>query len=114
MGTSPGFAPPPRRLAPEAIALTMVILLITFALAGPTSVAAQLWPERYGQGVCYSQYGWCPLPNAERIPLGVPCYCVLPDNRPIAGTTSNYVYRGRVNPYFNPHTAPVQVPTMIR
>ena len=102
----------PLHVAPPTVAFRLAILLVATAIAGSASATAQVWPERSGQGICYSQYGWCPLPNPERTPLGVLCYCVLPDSRYVAGTTSNPSYRGRVNPYFNPHAPPV--PTGIR
>ena len=115
MGTSPGFVPLPRRLAPDTAAFRLLILLVATTIAGSTSATAQMWPERWGQGICMSQYGWCPLQNPERIPLGVSCYCILPDNRYVAGTTSNYTHRGRVNPYFNPYAPPAAlVPSVIR
>jgi hypothetical protein len=92
--------PSPRRLARCSSAWRLAPLLIIVVIVGPTSAAAQVWPERWGQGIYYSKYGWCPLPNSERTPLGVLCYCVLPDSRYILGTTSNLSYRGRVKPYF--------------
>jgi hypothetical protein len=54
----------------------------------------------------------CPLANPERTPVGIPCYCILPDRRYIAGTTSPLFYRGQVNPYLNPH--PPAVPSVIK
>jgi hypothetical protein len=115
MGTSSGFVPLPRRLAPDTVVFRLALLLVATAIAGSTSATAQMWPERWGQGICMSQYGWCPLPSPERTPLGVQCYCVLPDNRYVAGTTSNYTYRGRVSPYFNLYPPPGPlVPSVIR
>ena len=95
--------------------LRLAVLLVVTVLAG--SASAQIpqsaqWPEVQGRGICYSQLGWCPLPNPERTPVGIPCYCVLPDNRYVAGTTSPMRYWGRVSPYFNLH--PPAIPTVIK
>jgi hypothetical protein len=76
------------------------------------SVSAQQWPERRDQGICYSQLGWCPLDRAARIPVGISCYCILPDRRTIAGITSPLYYQGHVGPYFNLNPPPV--PTLIK
>jgi hypothetical protein len=91
------------------------LVVTVLGLAG--SAAAQAppasgWPDVHGRGVCYTNIGWCPLPYPERTPLGAGCYCVLPDGRRVTGVTTADQYRGRVNPYFNPHPSPV--PTMIR
>jgi hypothetical protein len=69
-------------------------------------------PERRDQGICYSQLGWCPLDRAARIPVGISCYCILPDRRTIAGITSPLYYQGHVGPYFNLNPPPV--PTLIK
>lgn len=99
----------PRRAVLMAL---LVGLAATGGAAAQTTTVPQ-WPEARGQGVCYSQLGWCPLlRNAERIPVGVACYCMLPDGRYVAGTTSNLYYHGRVSLYFNLHPPPV--PTMIK
>ena len=103
------------RLRPLELArpLVLVTLVVSVAIASSRpSVSAQQWPERRGQGVCYSQLGWCPLERAERIPVGIACYCILPDRRTISGVTSPLYYEGRVNPYFNLHPPPV--PTVIK
>ena len=98
------------RLRPLELARPIVLapLVILMAIASsPTTAGAQQWPERRGQGVCYSQLGWCPLDQPERIPPGTPCYCILPDRRTISGIASPLSYHGRVNPYFNLHPPPV-------
>jgi hypothetical protein len=103
------------RLRPLELArpLVLVALVVSVATAvSRDSVSAQQWPERRGQSVCYAQHGWCPLDRAERIPVGIACYCILPDRRTISGVTSPLCYEGRVNPYFNLHPPPV--PTMIK
>jgi len=93
--------------------LTLVALAVAMGAAASGSPAsAQQWPERRGIGVCYSQLGWCPLDQPERIPPGTPCYCILPDRRTISGIASPLSYRDRVNPYFNLH--PLPVPTQIK
>ncbi len=69
------------RLRPLELArpIVLVALVVSVATASSSaSVSAQQWPEQRGQGVCYSQLGWCPL-----------------------------TYQGRVNPYFNLHPPPV-------
>jgi hypothetical protein len=53
-----------------------------------------------------------PLDRAARIPVGISCYCVLPDRRTIAGITSLLYYHGHVSPYFNLNPPPV--PTLIK
>ena len=77
--------------------------------AGPQ--LAQAWVE--GIGICNTQLGWCPLPYPDRTPLGVACYCVLPNGQYISGQTEGRRYYGLVHPYFNPHTTP-NVPTTIK
>ncbi len=101
------------RLRPLELArpVALVALVVSMA-AGPVSAQPQQWPERRGQGVCYAPQGWCPLERAERIPVGIACYCILPDRRTISGITSPLYYEGRVNPYFNLHPPPV--PTVIK
>jgi hypothetical protein len=103
------------RLRPLELARPIVLVALVVSLATawpPASVSAQQWPERRGQGVCYSQLGWCPLDQPERIPPGTPCYCILSDRRTISGIASPLYYQGRVNPYFNLHPPPV--PTQIK
>lgn len=92
--------------------IVLVALIVAVATVSSRAVSAQQWPERRGQGICYSQLGWCPLERAEHIPVGIACYCILPDRRTISGVTSRLYYQGRVNPYFNLHPPPV--PTMIK
>lgn len=55
MGTSPDFVPLPRRLAADTAAFRLLILLVATTIAGSTSATAQMWPERWGQGICMSQ-----------------------------------------------------------
>jgi hypothetical protein len=103
------------RLRPLELARPLVLVALVVSVAAVVSHApasAQQWPERRGQGVCYSQYGWCPLERAERIPVGIACYCILPDRRTISGVTSPLYYEGHINPYFNLHPPPV--PTVIK
>jgi hypothetical protein len=93
--------------------LLALLAATTLASGAATQTApAPMWLEMRGQGVCYSQLGWCPLRNPERTPVGIPCYCVLPDNRYVAGTTSPLWYRGRVSPAGPPPPPPPPPPNL--
>ena len=100
----------PLELARPIVLVALVVSVATASSRAPAS--AQQWPERRGQGVCYSQLGWCPLEHPERIPPGTPCHCILPDRRTISGIASPLSYHGRVSPYFNLHPPPA--PTVIK
>jgi len=59
---------------------------------------------------CLTDPGWCPLPYPESIPVGAPCYCIMPDRRYVYGYTRAYRYYGYVSPFFNPHhTVPLEI-----
>jgi hypothetical protein len=68
-------------------------------------------PAGYGTGICHTEAGWCPLPQPERMPSGVVCYCVLPGPRYVYGATRADRYQGTVSPYFNSHAETPPVPS---
>jgi len=103
------------RLRPLELARPLVLVAIGVSVTTAVSrdsASAQPWPERRGQGVCYTQHGWCPPERAERIPVGIACYCILPDGGPSGRVTSPLYDEGRVSPYFTLHPPPV--PTVIK
>ncbi|HEV8584378.1 MAG TPA: hypothetical protein VGT02_05360 [Methylomirabilota bacterium] len=90
-----------------------LLLGLGLALAAGGPAGAQNPPgTTEGRGVCYTELGWCPLPNPAQTPVEARCYCILPDGRYVYGVTKAWRYSGYVNPYFNPHPPPV--PSTIR
>ncbi len=100
--------PPPGRLI-RSIASTLPFALLVLAASD-----GRAQPAVHGVGICYTDFGWCPLPYPERTPLGAACYCIMPGNRYVYGETRNYHYDGRVNPFFNPHLESQTVPRDIK
>jgi hypothetical protein len=90
--------------------LQVIVLLAFVGMSFHEWAYAQQWPDVWGQGVCYTQKGWCPING--KLPIGASCFCTIPPNTPVYGTVTDLRYRGHVNPYFNPH-AP-GVPSVIR
>ncbi len=96
------------RLVRSVTSTTLFVLLLLTASDGRAQPAVR------GQGICYTDAGWCPLPYPERTPLGAPCYCILAANRYVYGVTRNDYYSGHVNPYFNLHQESQTVPRDIK
>jgi hypothetical protein len=99
---------PSERVIRSIAGVALLVLLVLAASDGRAQPAVR------GMGICYTAFGWCPLPYPERTPLGAACYCIMPGNRYVYGVTRNDYYYGNVNPYFNPHLESQTVPRDIK